>query len=532
MKSYKKYLGNTLAVLLCTLMFFASCKDKEEPKSEACDITLFSVEGRTWTVSSTEITRVYPPGTVEGLLTPTINLSPGATVNPPSGEAQNFFTAQGVTYTVTAENGVTKKTYVAKAIRTLSSDCSILSFKVNGTEWSIEGDSLITYVFPTVTPETPLTPVITLSPNATVTPASGEAKNFFTAEGVKYTVTSEDGTATKTYTVRARNMGTGCEILSFSVGEEKWEINGDLITGAYSAITAVALSPNIVLSPGATISPLAGTPQNFFTEGGVTYIVTSEDKLASKTYTVRATLRISGVTGACTWRLSDGVLTVRGNGPMADYDANNPIPWSQYVNNITAIIIDEGVTHVGERAFFGNTEFSDYISLTSVSISNSVRTIGYAAFAYCDRLTSVTVGNSVTTIDEFVFYACKKLGSIIIPDLVTSIGKGAFDYCYSMTSVTIGNSVQTLGEYAFGMCSSLTSVTIPRSVTSIHGQAFGGCTGLTEVTNLNPIPQNLDGVNAFLNIEIGSLTLKVPSTSVGAYSVAVEWKNFGTITGI
>jgi hypothetical protein len=72
---------------------------------------------------------------------------------------------------------------------------------VDGTEWAVNGFD-ITYVYPAGTAETSLTPTITLSPGATVNPASGEAKNFFTAEGVTYTVTAEDGT-TQTYTVKA-----------------------------------------------------------------------------------------------------------------------------------------------------------------------------------------------------------------------------------------------------------------------------------------------------------------------------------------
>ena len=103
------------------------------------------------------------------------------------------------------------------------------------------------------------------------------------------------------------------------------------------------------------------------------------------------------------------------------------------------------------------------------------------AFSYCDSLTSVTIGNSVTSIGDYAFYYCDALTSVTIPDSVTSIGDYAFSYCDSLTSVTIGNSVTSIGSYAFYSCDSLTSVTIPDSVTSIGDYAFEYCDSLNYV---------------------------------------------------
>ena len=108
------------------------------------------------------------------------------------------------------------------------------------------------------------------------------------------------------------------------------------------------------------------------------------------------------------------------------------------------------VTAIDERAFSWCT------GLTSVTIPNSVTSIGIGAFEYCD-LTSVTIPESVTTIDNYAFYRCTGL-----------------------TSVTIGKSVQTIGDDAFYLCHKLTSVTIPNSVTAIGNEAFSLCRGLTE----------------------------------------------------
>jgi hypothetical protein len=109
-------------VCLFTVVALCSCSEnedrdekKDEPKSAACEIVSFVVNDTVWNIDGTNIAYEYPPARPKTPLTPTITLSPGATVNPPTTEAKDFFTEQGVTYTVTAEDGETTKTYTVKA---------------------------------------------------------------------------------------------------------------------------------------------------------------------------------------------------------------------------------------------------------------------------------------------------------------------------------------------------------------------------------------------------------------------------------
>ena len=161
-----------------------------------------------------------------------------------------------------------------------------------------------------------------------------------------------------------------------------------------------------------------------------------------------------------------------------------------YNTSLTSITIPNSVTSIGDYAFAAT-------SLTSVTIPNSVTSIGYQAFTFAASLTSVTLPNSITSIGDFAFYGATSLTSITIPNSVTSIGALAFYNNTSLTSITIPNSVTSIGSSAFRGATSLTSITIPNSVTSIGSTAFYGATSLTAIT----IPDSVIslGSNAFGN---------------------------------
>jgi len=134
----------------------------------------------------------------------------------------------------------------------------------------------------------------------------------------------------------------------------------------------------------------------------------------------------SGTCGtSLTWKLtSDSTLTISGSGDMDDYvyipSTSTSAPWRFYRNYINAVIIDSGVTTIGDMAF-GLCE-----NLTSVIIGNSVISIGVSAFGACYRLTSVIIPNSVLVIKDDAFYNCESLTSITIPNSVIYMGYTVF----------------------------------------------------------------------------------------------------------
>ena len=126
-------------------------------------------------------------------------------------------------------------------------------------------------------------------------------------------------------------------------------------------------------------------------------------------------------------------------------------------------------------AAFAEYFYTTRHSLQSITIPDSVTSIGDSAFRGCRSLHYVTIPDSVTSIGDSAFRGCISLQSVTIPDSVTSIGCSAFLGCSSLQSVTLPDSVTSIGDGAFGGCSFLQSFTIPKSVTIIKGNPVQAC---------------------------------------------------------
>lgn len=219
-----------------------------------------------------------------------------------------------------------------------------------------------------------------------------------------------------------------------------------------------------------------------------------------------------------TWTLyEDGALVIKGSGAMADYgleevsfaDPRSTAPWD-YETGITSVRVENGVTHVGDYAFYGLS------AVESITIASSVRSIGQYACAECFWLTDLELGNGVTTIGGSAFSSCEFLEKVYIPDSVKTLGESAFAYCWQVTSLRIGTGLETLPEWVFHAMDNLTSVTIPANVKSIGDFAFRGCSSLKEVTlheGLQSIGQDAFGDCDMESIHIPASVGKIGSTA-------------------
>ncbi len=243
------------------------------------------------------------------------------------------------------------------------------------------------------------------------------------------------------------------------------------------------------------------------------------------------------------------------------FNAENCSDFSSRVfpSTLSDVTIGENVTRIPGTFLRGNLE------LKSITIPNSVTSIGCYAFSVCEALTSITIPNSVTSIGCYAFAHCNALASITIPNSVTSIEERTFLSCESLTSITIPNLVKSIGPYAFLDCDALTSlifnaencsdflssdrfpptisqvtigenvtripgaflrgnlelksITIPNSVTSIGRSAFFKCKSLTSIA----IPNSVTSIEeyAFNGCEsLYSMTLGTGVTKIGRDAVS------------
>jgi len=167
-------------------------------------------------------------------------------------------------------------------------------------------------------------------------------------------------------------------------------------------------------------------------------------------------------------------------------------------SGITSVTIPNTINSVGNFAFenctsltsfnsgirassIGNSAFSGCSSLNSITFSTRVETIGSGAFENCTSLTSITIPPMITSIKNNTFYGCSALNSIVFDESVTSIENNAFAGCSALTSITLPKWLKTVGTGAFES-TGLTSVVLPDGLTSIGFGAFGGCRDLASVT--------------------------------------------------
>ncbi len=199
------------------------------------------------------------------------------------------------------------------------------------------------------------------------------------------------------------------------------------------------------------------------------------------------------------WSLTKaGKLTISGSGAIPDYTNDNPAPWHEYKDSITTIIIDDGITSIGNYAFDSSKALSVYIpdgitkigdkafnssGLIAVTIPSTVTSIGNDAFHSCANLTSVTVTEGLEDIGEQAFRGCISLAYIDFPGSIKKIGTGAFMSCSKMTQVRFmhGTEDVEIGDNLFTQCWNLKSFTLPKTANRISSGMFQSCTSLSEL---------------------------------------------------
>lgn len=240
-------------------------------------------------------------------------------------------------------------------------------------------------------------------------------------------------------------------------------------------------------------------------------------------------------------------LTIRGEGAMYDYSSST-VPWKAQKSKITSVVIENGVTSIGNYAFedcsalkmldipqsvteigskafrgcsaltslalpetvniIGNTAFQGCSNLETINIPSGVKLIEHDTFRGCEKLKDVTIPAGVTLIGNSAFKACKTFRNIEIPERVTKIGTNAFEDCTQLETVGIPSTAIKICNFAFQNCPQLKSFVFPSGTTQIYPSVLRGCKNLKSVT----IPEEVTKIwgSAFYGCSLNSVQL--PST--------------------
>lgn len=246
-----------------------------------------------------------------------------------------------------------------------------------------------------------------------------------------------------------------------------------------------------------------------------------------------------------------GGCTVTGLGEYSFATEENGSPlYDIHHHNIHSVTIPESVTSIGQSAF------ESCFNLDSLIIKDAATSIGDRAFDGCSALETLSLGEKIKTIGDYAFQQCSYLTNVIIPQSVTSIGRqafyltdlntltikgpiksmgyAAFAGCTNLTSLSLYDGIQTIGEGAFINSTSLEAVTIPQSVTSIGASAFAYCSNLRTIT----IPEKVTTIESdtftgcsnlksiTLPAELKSFQDKLENCPAGNPDGAIYYKNY------
>ena len=199
------------------------------------------------------------------------------------------------------------------------------------------------------------------------------------------------------------------------------------------------------------------------------------------------------------WKLYEsGLMTISGNGKL-DYYGLSAKPWQDWIDRITHLVVEEGVTDLQSYTFdgcsalqsvilpksitcLGYSLFEDCTALKSVTLPEGLRTLESSVFSGCSALEEIRIPSTVTRISGSVFFRCTSLKQVVLPEGIPEISNAAFYNCTSLTEVVIPDTVTSIDESAFYNCVALEKITVPGSVITIWARAFYGCKALKQIT--------------------------------------------------
>ena len=271
----------------------------------------------------------------------------------------------------------------------------------------------------------------------------------------------------------------------------------------------------------------------------VCYLLSVPFLVPETVYAVTLSPADSVIGAEASWYISDNALIISGKGATYRYDAfdiydteSDGRPWEEYRESIESVIVEEGITKIG------NYLFANLPNLKSVSVADSVVSIGSYCFADCPNLTEiqvpseaglgthlfdgdsalfpntdfqvlngnylyaytgdsaqlVTVPGGIETLGAECFADHSEIRRIALPSQLKTVASSAFQNCTNLKLLDLSNKITEFGASAFAGCTALTSISIPQSVQSLDMNIFENCTALSSIiflgNQITTIPPN------------------------------------------
>ena len=195
-------------------------------------------------------------------------------------------------------------------------------------------------------------------------------------------------------------------------------------------------------------------------------------------------------------------------------------------NNLISVKLPDNITSLGDYTFQSCNK------LSSIKLPSTLTSLGEYCFSHCDGLTSLLLPNSITTLGEGCFMGCENIETITLPSNITSLPANCFFLCKELSEITLHEGITSLGQACFSGCLSLTSIKLPKSINKIDGGNISGngcfedCSNLQEVTCLW---DNLDGIDVYhktFNNIFSEAKLYIPKGTMAMYKAKEPWNNF------
>lgn len=212
-----------------------------------------------------------------------------------------------------------------------------------------------------------------------------------------------------------------------------------------------------------------------FTISGVDFVTAKKEVVVDNGPTVGSTFVDNGVKYVVTKRTktnnSKGTVAVAGLATKkADF---TPAATAKTTEGTTVLNYD--VTGIADNAFAKDT------TIKTVTLGDTIKTVGEAAFKGCTKLTKVTYNKNITKIADDTFNGCKSIKSFKLSSGIKSIGEAAFKNCTALKSFKLTKNVKTVGASAFSGCKKLSKFTYNSTVKSVAGSTFKNCTSLKSI---------------------------------------------------